>query len=64
MAWSLGEDSHDWSHIGAIAGELAKGEGEYGVDVGVEGYDVVLNDGGEEEGEYEEWEVEGEVEEE
>jgi len=40
MAWSLGEDSFDWSHIKQIATEL--GEAGYGQ------YDVVLNDGSEE----------------
>lgn len=39
MAWSLGEDSHDWSHIKQIARELGDG--------GYKKYDVVLNDGGE-----------------
>ncbi|KAF2179360.1 carbohydrate-binding module family 18 protein [Zopfia rhizophila CBS 207.26] len=36
MAWSLGEDSYDWSHIKQIAAELS--------DVGYRKHDVVLND--------------------
>ncbi|KAH7112865.1 putative class V chitinase [Dendryphion nanum] len=39
MAWSLGEDSFDWSHIAAISRELGA-VGTYGE------YEVVLNDGG------------------
>jgi chitinase len=48
MAWSLGEDSYDWSHIHQIAKNL-KQRG-YGTPVPKpvnQEYDVVMNDGGE-----------------
>ncbi|KAF2792970.1 carbohydrate-binding module family 18 protein [Melanomma pulvis-pyrius CBS 109.77] len=48
MAWSLGEDSFDWSHIHQIANEL--GSSGYGTKQphGKQSYAVVLNDGSEE----------------
>lgn len=49
MAWSLGEDSFDWSHIKRIAEEVKGGYGDVNADwQGQQTYDVVLNDGGDE----------------
>jgi chitinase len=46
MAWSLGEDSYDWSHIHQIAKELKSGEYALPEPKPVkQNYDVVMNDG-------------------
>lgn len=44
MAWSLGEDSFDWSHIRAMSSELAKSKSKGGGASGASGQDTAAVD--------------------